>query len=201
MEKSSIPNPGTEGKEKKKKKLTEGQKRRRNRYTFEKERKKREAAAAAAIQLTSSIPVVSERSVVFTSADLPLRPVATVGPPVSPIFPTTSIVPSIAPNPPEPVREQEIPDNQKVPCNNCYSANHFPSEEERVRKFIQRRREREFEQAARQKAINERRSRGAKEREVKEREDRERRDKDPRERRERERRERITKGNENPMKG
>ncbi|KAK4027568.1 hypothetical protein OUZ56_016610 [Daphnia magna] len=31
MEKSSIPNPGTEGKGKKKKKLTEGQKRRRNR--------------------------------------------------------------------------------------------------------------------------------------------------------------------------
>ncbi|KZS03827.1 Uncharacterized protein APZ42_033355 [Daphnia magna] len=196
---NSIPNPGTVGKGKKKKKLTEGQKRRRNRYTFEKERKKREAAVAAALQSTSSIPIVSERSVVFTSADLPLRRVVTVGPSVGPIFPTTSTVPFVTPNPPAPVREQGIPDNQKVPCHNYYSANHFPCEEERVRKFIQRRRERELEQVARQRAIEERRAREAKEREEKERGRREskREEKDPKERRERGRKERAKKKKQN----
>lgn len=147
---SLVLNPGAGGKEKKKKKLTEGQKRWHNRYNYEKERKKREAAAAAS--LTSSIPAVPERSVVFISTDLPLRTVTTIGP-------------SVAPNQPAPAREPGNPDNQKGLCNNCPSANHFPSEEERARKFIQRRRERESEQAAWQKAIDERRSREAKERE------------------------------------
>ncbi|KZS19183.1 Uncharacterized protein APZ42_014467 [Daphnia magna] len=98
--------------------------------------------------------------------------------------------------------EQGIPNNQKVPCHNCYSANHFPSEEERVRKFIQKRREREFEQADLQKVINERRSREAKEREVKERERQEKgeiriQDREKKEREEKE----LQKGNKNPMKG
>ncbi|KZS03593.1 Uncharacterized protein APZ42_033650, partial [Daphnia magna] len=138
-------------------------------------------------------------SVVFTSADLPLRRVVTVGPSVGPIFPTTSTVPFVTPNPPAPVREKGIPDHQKVHCHNYYSANHFPCEEKRVRKFIQRRRERELEQVARQRAIEERRAREAKEREEKERGRREskREEKDPKERRERGRKERAEKKKQN----
>ncbi|KZS04717.1 Uncharacterized protein APZ42_032282 [Daphnia magna] len=142
---------------------------------------------------------VENMSVVFTSADLPLRPIATIGPfaapnPPTPIKEDRSYRKQSSPNPPAPIKEPGILDNS------CHSANHFPSEEKRSRKFIQRRREREFEQAVRQKAIDERKTREAKEREVKERERRERRgEKDPREeKRDREEKE-LKERNENYM--
>lgn len=135
----------------------------------------------------------------FTSADLPLRPIATIGPfaapnPPTPIKEDRSYRKQNSPNPPAPIKEPGRSDNS------CHSANHFPSEEKRSRKFIQRRREREFEQAVRQKAIDERKTREAKEREVKERERRERRgEKDPREeKRDREEKE-LKERNENYM--
>ncbi|KAK4006217.1 hypothetical protein OUZ56_011372 [Daphnia magna] len=190
-----APNLGVGRKQKKKKKLTEGQKRRRNRYNYEKERWKREAAAAAA--LTATILDAPERSVVFMSADLPLRPLATVGPSVN--LPTLPADPSTAPDPPQPAKENRNPNSQKVSCSNCRSANHFPSEEDRARKFIERRKERELEQVARQRAIEERRAREEKEREEKERKRREsrREEKDPKERRERGRMERAERKKEN----
>ncbi|KAK4024578.1 hypothetical protein OUZ56_010001 [Daphnia magna] len=55
-------------------------------------RKKREAAAFTALAI--SIPAVTERFVVFTSTYLPLRPIATVGPPVA-------LVPSVLTRQPE----------------------------------------------------------------------------------------------------
>ncbi|KAI9553753.1 hypothetical protein GHT06_019006 [Daphnia sinensis] len=133
------------------------------------------------------------RSVVFTSAYLPVRPIATVGTSVCPILPTLPAGPSTAPDPPQPAKENRNPNIPQV-CYNTYpSANYFPSEEDRARKFIQRRRERELEQVARQKAIEERRAKEAREREAKERERREsrREEKDPKERRERGRKERA----------